>query len=278
MFPAVLDLVAWIGLLAISLGLFVFEDVFYSFIETLYALYSAYIHSYYHKYSLGYPYPLVLTVILVSSIIVISLSTKWLRLHIYPHVIVTIILCSALALGLVIILRTNPSMVEPFRNMDVLTYGSLLLAPFTVSLFVYSIMLRRHHAQRTEMHQKKTKLTSAIHAYETYEDILRIQKRIQLKKKEVEERYLGKAKLKQRAIVEKEETNQRLLKIRTRGMVQALQSMEQELSEFPELSEQVRDRLTDLFFHLVESKMRDSPDVRQDKENGATSRSPRESG
>jgi len=90
----------------------------------------------------------------------------------------TVCLLTVMAL---VALGLSPQADNAVAGLGDLAFAGILLVPPTVSLFVYSRLMHAHYLHRWSYGDQRTRLAAATHAYETYEEIRRMQERLRLK-------------------------------------------------------------------------------------------------
>jgi hypothetical protein len=154
--------------------------------------------------------------------------------------ILALVLLTLLALITLLILGVSPYSVAPFVLLDDLTYGSFLLIPITISLFIYSCLIRTHHEEQQAIDVKRTRLASTIHAYETYEDVHRIQRRLQVRSMEATNEAREIEDTRNDILLQREKLSQNLVQVRLESVVDALSSLKERIPEFKAFSERER--------------------------------------
>jgi len=99
------------------------------------------------------------------------------------HILRVVCLFAACLLAVLAILAVglSPRADNPLASLSELSFASILLVPPTVSLFVYSRLMHSHYLRQWDCSDQRTRLTAATHAYETYEEIVRMQERLKLR-------------------------------------------------------------------------------------------------
>jgi membrane protein implicated in regulation of membrane protease activity len=166
-------------------------------------------------------------------------ESELLRRQRFSHIL-ALVLLSLLTLMMLLILGVSPFAISSFVLLDDLTYGSLLLIPLTISLFVYSRLIRNQYEEKQDIDIKRMRLASAIHAYETYEDIHRIQKRVQISSIEAKKETRETEDTINDILLQREQTAHKLVRARLESVVGVLSSLKESLPEFKALSERER--------------------------------------
>ena len=97
-------------------------------------------------------------------------------LHLF-RVVCLFSVCLLVVLAL-LVLGLSPAADNPVAGLGNLAFAAVLLVPPAVSLFVYSRLLHTHYFHQWDHSDQRVRLTAATHAYETYEEIVRMQERL----------------------------------------------------------------------------------------------------